>query len=698
MTQTSIARRIAWWSLLAMVFLVPIVMSDFALPGMQGHLAFSSVEMVKLSLLMILTLIGLGAWAIDLLRKGGHIRHSSVSWLVLAWLIWVGVTTFTSVHWPTALLGTQGRYEGLITFVTYAAVYFLALQFVDEKGRVLRLAIVLICSSAVVSIYGLLTYAGVGAVAEYFSNQAVFRVPNVRVFSSLGHPNVLAGFLIFSLTISLALALQERRTLLRLAYWGSAGLSSLTLLLTFSRGAWIAGSMAILLLAIITWRQRVKLRRVDLAPIALFIAAFVGLAARSLSSASKVTDFAERLASIFAPSEDSSASARIEIWRAAVRAVKDRPLLGWGPDTFGMVSPRYETLEYQRLAGSMVADNAHNHYLQLAAGVGILGAAMFIALWVWALLKSSKTVFARDGGAGLLTGSFWAAAIGYLVHLVFNISVPGTTFLLWIALAVILAPSSRSVIVRPRRFGATIAVGIALLAILGIAGQSVALAADRDYVIAAEDMSQSSLDQRVVAAKRAVSLNPLVPTYRSALAALSAERMRADAAALEQAQRDGEDTGAYAEALAQSFAQAESDYQDAIASTPNDLANYVNLAAIYNLAGASLDPDYYQRAVETVNRGLEVRPLSVELRQRLADTYVATGRAEQAIEVLEYCLQLRPSQQSALTLAKVYQEAGMSEEALSVLRSFRERYAADARVPRLDAAIRALEAGQALPD
>ena len=119
MTETeSVARRIAWWSLLTMVFLVPLVMSDFTLPGVRGRLAFNDVQLVKLSFLLILGLVALAAWAADLLRNGGHVRHTPIDYLILAWLIWVGVTTLTSVHWPTALLGAQGRYEGMVTFVS----------------------------------------------------------------------------------------------------------------------------------------------------------------------------------------------------------------------------------------------------------------------------------------------------------------------------------------------------------------------------------------------------------------------------------------------------------------------------------------------------------------------------------------------------------------------------------------------------
>lgn len=696
MTGMRIGRRTAWWSLLAMVFIVPIAMSEFALPGIQGRMVFSNIELVKLSLIIMLALVALAAWAADLLRNGGKVRHSPISWLVLAWLVWVGITSITSLHWPTALLGTQGRYEGFVTFATYALIYFLALQFLEEEGHVLQLARVLLCSSVIVAVYGLLTYAGVGSVAEYYSSLP--GEPAIRVFSSLGNPNVLGGFLIFAIGVSVVLALLERKRILRLSYWGATGLNALTLVVTFSRGAWLGAAVTVMLLAAIVWRRRIKPRRIDLIPLGIFGAVFVGLLARSLASVSEVTNVAKRFVSIFRPGDYLMGSGRIEIWRAATESIKERPLLGWGPDTFGLVSTRFETTGWRQFApSSVIADNAHNYPLHLAAGVGVPGVVLFFAIWGWALLKSSKVVFAHRGGStGLLAATFWAASIGYLVHLIFNISVPGTTFLLWVALAVILAPTARTLDISPRRFGRVATAGIALVAALGIAGQSVVLAADKSYVVAADDYSRLVLYERVAAADRAVSLNPLASNYRSTAAAVRANSVRADVTALAQAEREGEDTTRQVEALSRSLADAESAYREAIDFTPSDCVNYVNLAAVYNLAGNNLDSQYYYLAIETVESGLEVMPLSTDLREKLADALIGLGQLDEAIATLEYCIQLVPNHlRISLLLAKLYQEDGLTYRALLLLESVRVSYKDPPYV--LDAAIRALEEGRTLP-
>lgn len=692
MTDTPrLARRIAWWTLLLMVFLVPLIMSDFALPGIHGRLSFSSVELVKLSLIIILALVALVAWAIDLLRNGGHLRHTPLDWLILAWLVWVGVTTITSVHWPTALLGAQGRYEGLVTFIAYALVYFLTLQFAGEGTRVLRLAQVLFWSSVIVAIYGLLQYAGLIPLPS----DLPWNETN-RAFATYGNPDMLGGFLVFTVTLALGLALQERKTPWRLVYWVGFGLNGLGLLVTFTRGAWIGGFVSLVLLGVIAWRQRTKMSRIDWAPAGVFGAAGIALIVRSLSAAGEVTNFAKRIASIF-QFGSGSGQTRTEIWRAAARAIKHRPLFGWGSDTFGLVFSKFKPAEFVRDAGGATgADNAHDYPLHLAAGLGFLGAVLFYAIWVWAGVRSWKTVFCRPGDpTRLLTGAFWAAAVGYLLHLVFGISVPGSTFLLWIALAVVLAPTAHSATLRPRRLGRSIGVLIAMAAALGIAGQGVVLAADRAYTVANDDYSGRTLAERSAAADRAVALNPLVSEYRSAVGSVRLEQMTEAAAALAQARQEGKDPTPYAGALAQSFAKAESAYQDAIDFTPDDYAGYVNLAFVYNLAGGTLDAQYYQDALETAQRGLQVMPFATDLRERLASALVATGQTDKAIETLEYCIQLDPADGSAaLTLAKLYQARGRVTEAIALLKSVEARVPGQ---PGVATAIKVLEAGQTLP-
>ncbi|MBN1319920.1 MAG: O-antigen ligase family protein [Thermoleophilia bacterium] len=684
----SMGRRIAWWALLVMVFLVPIATSNFTMFGFDQSFTDDIFDLVKVSLMRMLTLVALAAWLWDLLRRGGRIRHSPVSWAVLALVVWVAIATATSVHWPTALLGKPNRHEGLVTFIDYGVIYFLFLQFADHASRLRRLAGSLFWSSVLVSIFGIVQHLGVT-----FAGWQPVGFEASRAFSTFGNPDFLGGFLIFSVAVALGLAVLEQRIVWRLVYWVGFGLNGVALVVTFARGAWIGGFIALALLVVIAWRRRVKMRRVDWLPAGASLAVGVAFAVRSLSSSSEALNFGKRIASIFEFSSGSGYS-RTEIWRAALSAIKDRPVFGSGPDTFRLVFHRFKTPEYVRFkGGTSGADNAHDYYLQLAAGSGIPGAVLFCGVFLWAGVKSFSTVFGRaDEPARIIVGAFWAASVGYLVHLVFGLSLPGITFLLWIALAVVLVPTGRTIQVRARRLGTIAAVVVIALAAVGIGYQAVAVAADHAFQ---RSESASSAQARVEDVRRAAELNPLNPDYRQGLGIAYLDEMSAYLEAGARAEERGEDTTPYEKGVRRSFADAQAAIKEAIDFTPLEYDNHMLLASLYNLAGQTIDAGLYQDAIEAAEQALEIMPLGTTARIQLAQAQVATGRVAEAVKTLEHCVEIDPSGgDAAYSLASLYRQLGRVEDALSLLKSVEARLPGQ---PGIAEAIEELEAATSEP-
>ena len=683
----SLARRLSWWALLAMVFLVPIAMSNLTFLGFRTALTFDVSDIVKMSLERVLGLFALGAWAWDTLRRGGLIRRTPVDWLILAFLVWIALTTAMSIHWPTALLGTPRRYEGLLSFVNYAVIYFLVLQFADHTSRVRRLAQCLFWASVIVAGYGLLQFAGLDFLVW---QERAFEAN--RAFSTYGNPDLLGGFLIFTVTVALGLALLERRLGWRLVYWVGFGLNGLALIVTFTRGAWIGGVVSLALLGVIARWQRTGVRRIDLIPAGVFAAAGIGVIWRSLSSSSEVMNFGKRLGSIF-QFGSGSGQTRTEIWRAALAAIRDRPITGSGADTFDLVFHKFKPVEYVRdKGGSFGADNAHDYPLQLATGVGIPGALMFYGIFVWAAVRSFGTVFKRSSDpTRVILGAFWAASAGYLVHLLFGISATGVTFLLWAALALVLVPTARCVEIKAPRWGTVAAAVILLIAALGAGYQATLLIADNAYL---HTRTAPSVSDRTAGALRAARLNPLNSEYRAAVGLAYLGEMRAHLQARAQAQQNGQDTSQYAGAIQRSFEKAETSLKDAIAFVPTAYENYVSLARLYNAGGAFLEKGLFQRAIEVAEQGLQVCPFGTAIRVELAKAFLATGRTPEALEALEYCVRIDPSgSDAALLLARVYQQSGRTAEALAVLESVEARLPGQ---PGVADAIKELKAGAVL--
>jgi thioredoxin-like negative regulator of GroEL len=293
---------------------------------------------------------------------------------------------------------------------------------------------------------------------------------------------------------------------------------------------------------------------------------------------------------------------------------------------------------------------------------------MFYGIVVWAGVRSFSTVFKRSDDAGrLLIGAFWAAAVGYLVQLLFGVSVTGVTFLLWIALAVALAPTARIVEVRAPSWGKVVAVVGVVACAAGIAYTGVAVAADNAYM---KSQASSAADQRIAEAKKAIRLFPYSYTYRWGLAEAYMAQMNLYYRMGSEAQQAGEDTAPYLQHVKQSFLDAEAALKDAIAFMPQEYDNYVTLADLYNTVGETINKDYFEQAIDAARRGIAAEPYGTPARVQLARALAGQGKNAEAEKVLRYCLQIDPtSGQAAYTLAALLHNQGKDKEALAVLQA-----------------------------
>ena len=95
----------------------------------------------------------------------------------------------------------------------------------------------------------------------------------------------------------------------------------------------------------------------------------------------------QRLA--FASLEGRTTQTRLAAWRAGLHGIAERPVLGWGPANYIVPYGKY---------GEGVAtsadphDRAHNELVEEAATKGLLGAAVYIAIWVLTFVVVARYV------------------------------------------------------------------------------------------------------------------------------------------------------------------------------------------------------------------------------------------------------------------------------------------------------------------
>lgn len=256
------------------------------------------------------------------------------------------------------LLGSEAYSYGLWPTAVAAAVYWLTVQ--AACGRQISLLRLALIAYGLAGFYAALQGAGL----EIFKDMPA--LPNGRACSTLGSPVALG----VTLTLMLPLALywiRERKS----EFTGWACLAAMTggLLASVSRGSWLSAAVACGVYLAVENRGRMlrNPRRLALAGLACLVLGFA---------------FAWTLhRRPLAPGDGG----RILIWRSAWDLFKERPLLGWGANSFNVTGRLKRTAEAVRLSSVMeIPVHAHNDFLHAAATTGVLGLAAY--LWLCAAL------------------------------------------------------------------------------------------------------------------------------------------------------------------------------------------------------------------------------------------------------------------------------------------------------------------------
>jgi O-antigen ligase len=224
--------------------------------------------------------------------------------------------------------------------------------------------------------------------------------------------NVLAALLVAALTLAAALAaLRDLPRVARLAAAGCAVVAAAGVAATVSRSGLI--SLAVVLLAGLAVGGRGRRRQIAaLAVVALagFMAYFAAVAPR---------DEVQRITR-------GDTEGRLDLWTIGLRMVADRPAQGVGVGNFQVASVHYLLRPGVIQRSDFIVDTpkvTHNVYLQVAAELGLVGAALFVFLLGFAircaLLAAGR--FARQGDTAmdLISRAVAVATLGVLASNMF---------------------------------------------------------------------------------------------------------------------------------------------------------------------------------------------------------------------------------------------------------------------------------------
>lgn len=323
------------------------------------------------------------------------------------------------LYWAVAAVATalspvkKVAVNDLATLTLYLLLFALCAR-VLRSPRIRSWMIVLYLHvSLIVSIYGMRQwFFGAPPLATWVDQESAFS-KTTRVYSYLGNPNLLAGYLLPAVVFSLVAVFVWQGWIKKALALTMFVVNTASLILTFSRGGWIGLVVALLIvmgLLVYWWSiEMPPFWRTWSLPIILG-----GLIGVLLLAVIFVEPVRLRVVSIFADRKDSSNNFRRNVWDAVFEMIRDRPIIGIGPGhgSFNKIYPLYQHPRYTALS-------AYSILLEVTVETGFIGLAAFI----WLLIVTFNTAFLQMQRLRKLRSAdgFWligaiATMAGMLAH------------------------------------------------------------------------------------------------------------------------------------------------------------------------------------------------------------------------------------------------------------------------------------------
>lgn len=286
--------------------------------------------------------------------------------------------------------GSSARGDGLFPILHFFAFFFVLTRAFPSETLMLPFLRFAAGIGVCTALYGIAQWTGLGIIAQ----------SSGEIFSTLGNPAYFALYLLFSIFSAAWCARKAQRRETAIAWLCAAALGVIALFLTQVQ----AGTLALLLGAGI-YAYPFLIRRISLTH-ALAMAAggviFIFLLVSS-GNFEKLTD------SPFA--DGSSLKNRFAVWAIAADAAFEKPLFGYGQNTFERIYLAHKTAGWTVPATEETFDKPHNAFLEIAIGFGALGLIAYI-LFIIALIRGINAWKDRDDRR-MLYGMF-AAYLSFL--------------------------------------------------------------------------------------------------------------------------------------------------------------------------------------------------------------------------------------------------------------------------------------------
>jgi O-antigen ligase len=308
---------------------------------------------------------------------------------------WLVVSTLLSQDPALSFGGGGWRRFGLVSQVAVLLVAWIAAQHTAGRHDRVRYLLRAIAGAGILAaLYGIAQYFSWDPLLDaraYHIGDAPLTI--VRPPGPLAYVSYFATYLLSVIFAGVALALLEKSSAWKIVGSAAGIVGTVALVFTGTRAAMLALFAGWVFLGYCL-RPRVKVRAValGLAALVLFAGLYISPAGRLLRNRALWV------------SGDPNGGSRLLLWRDSIRMARARWLKGFGPETFSIWFPQYQSAELARAHPTLYQESPHNIFLDMLVDQGLPSAAILVAvtaLAFYAAWKASHAILARTLAAAL---------------------------------------------------------------------------------------------------------------------------------------------------------------------------------------------------------------------------------------------------------------------------------------------------------
>ena len=363
--------------------------------------------------LFIMAGIALVLWRTCLKQTDGFKRATALETALLLYMA-VGLLLMM-LNRPFPAIAAAG-YRAQVEYIVW---YFILLRLIDDEADAKAVALGFGAVVALLSLHGIYQYIIAVPIPSSWVSQTEMGV-RTRVFSLTGSPNIFGSLLVMGAPVAAACMYYFRNGWLKFLALCATGAICLSILFTFSRGAWVGLVVAVLLFAVCMDRRLLGLMGIAMA------AALIA-----------IPSIADRLTYLFTTeyAEASAIGGRALRWETGWNLLHENsPWLGFGLGRFGgAVAMNNQVLDKTSDFEYFYMDN---YYLKTLVEMGYLGIIFYIVALAAFVIMAIRAIHAcnegrvwgiyddaltrSNGSLRCIAAGLFAGMTGVLVHCYFE--------------------------------------------------------------------------------------------------------------------------------------------------------------------------------------------------------------------------------------------------------------------------------------